>query len=472
MKLKLFIAILLFPFLAIAANTNSFDNVLIKNNMQFTGGTPGANKVLTSDAVGYYTPQSLISLDATLLTNATSTGGTVAITGQGTHVLNLESVFPTFGLTNITIVSAPYLVASGQGTRTITLTGQGTVVTNNSSPTLNALTVTSINGILPATIGTNITSSTLTVTGQGTKVFNIETPLVNAQTLTNITSASLNVTGQGTKVINLEAVISPVNVTNIVADPLLGLTGTGTKVYTFTPNFTSTGIVTNNSSPTFLGITINGNSVFGVNSSSTMSIVGTAVTAANGLNFNAGQYSYPATSTGTATNNSPMQFGSWVTITGGVTNLGGIFTSTLTVTNGGTFTGPATITSATPLNNTVFITSSNGQGNLAFSGGIIFPRIIVTANYTNKLGDSVVSYRGTTPFTSVTNFLPGAAANTFTNGYMLRIKDGQGSAATTNIILFGIGGATVDRAASATINANFGSKTAVLDAVNNNWEIY
>lgn len=59
MKLKLILVILFLPFLAMAVQTNVFDNVLIRNNFQFTGGTPGANKVLTSDASGKYTPQSL-----------------------------------------------------------------------------------------------------------------------------------------------------------------------------------------------------------------------------------------------------------------------------------------------------------------------------------------------------------------------------------------------------------------------------
>lgn len=53
MKLKLLLALLLFPFVAFGANTNVYDNVLIRNSFQFIGGSPGPGKVLTSDAFGY-----------------------------------------------------------------------------------------------------------------------------------------------------------------------------------------------------------------------------------------------------------------------------------------------------------------------------------------------------------------------------------------------------------------------------------
>jgi hypothetical protein len=56
MKLKILIAILLFPFVAMAANTNVFDRVLIRQNFQFTGGSFDTGYVLQSDAAGFYTP--------------------------------------------------------------------------------------------------------------------------------------------------------------------------------------------------------------------------------------------------------------------------------------------------------------------------------------------------------------------------------------------------------------------------------
>lgn len=69
MKLKLFFFIMLLPFAAMAANTNVMDRVLIRSIFQFTGGTPSAGAVLTSDAAGFYTPQSLQSLGGFAYTN-------------------------------------------------------------------------------------------------------------------------------------------------------------------------------------------------------------------------------------------------------------------------------------------------------------------------------------------------------------------------------------------------------------------
>lgn len=60
MNFKLLIALIALPLSVMAQNrTNEFDNVLINRGLTFKGGTPGANRVLTSDAVGNYTPQVL-----------------------------------------------------------------------------------------------------------------------------------------------------------------------------------------------------------------------------------------------------------------------------------------------------------------------------------------------------------------------------------------------------------------------------
>lgn len=122
MKLKLLVIFLLLPLSLMAAQTNVNDNLLIKNNFQFIGGTPGLNKVLTSDASGFYTPQSLVALEASMITNVTTT--------------------------------APFLLISGQGTHTLAIAPVGTVVTNNASPTFTGLTV---NG--NSTLGVNAAST-------------------------------------------------------------------------------------------------------------------------------------------------------------------------------------------------------------------------------------------------------------------------------------------------------------------------
>lgn len=243
MKLKLLIAVLLIPFSAFGVQTNVFDNVLIRNNFQFTGGTPGLNKVLTSDATGKYTPQSLIALDATIITNATSSGGTVTITGQGTHILNLESVFPSFGITNInSSIPSANITWTGQGTRIFTpvvsYMGAGGFVTNNSSPTFGT-----VNGLLPANIVTNITDGTtglLTFTGRGTRIY---VPTINSSStgvVTNGSSASvsqLKITGG----LFNKFVTTGTNYTSSITDFMVQYRGTtATQVTNFLPAISTT----------------------------------------------------------------------------------------------------------------------------------------------------------------------------------------------------------------------------------------
>lgn len=53
MKFKSLLLALLFPLASFGANTNLFDNVLIRNDLQYIAGTPSAGRVLTSDAAGH-----------------------------------------------------------------------------------------------------------------------------------------------------------------------------------------------------------------------------------------------------------------------------------------------------------------------------------------------------------------------------------------------------------------------------------
>lgn len=127
MKYKLLLLILM-PFSLMAARTNSFDSVQINNSLLFLGGTPGVNKVLTSDATGFYTPQSLVALEATMVTNITTT--------------------------------APFLSISGQGTHTLAIAPVGTVITNGASPTFVNLTSTIFTGTTVTNGGSVFTAST------------------------------------------------------------------------------------------------------------------------------------------------------------------------------------------------------------------------------------------------------------------------------------------------------------------------
>lgn len=70
MKLKLLLFIFLLPITLMAATTNVFERVLIKSNFQFSGGAPGLNKLLTSDAAGNVSWQT----PATQLIGQTSVG--------------------------------------------------------------------------------------------------------------------------------------------------------------------------------------------------------------------------------------------------------------------------------------------------------------------------------------------------------------------------------------------------------------
>lgn len=69
MKLKLLAAIFLFPFVAMAANTNVYDNVRINNNFQFLKAPVAVNNILVSDGAGYWTPTTIAVLSGFAYTN-------------------------------------------------------------------------------------------------------------------------------------------------------------------------------------------------------------------------------------------------------------------------------------------------------------------------------------------------------------------------------------------------------------------
>ena len=122
MKLKLLLLLFLLPFVVNAAITNVNDNLLIRNNFQFTGGTPGLNKVLTSDASGFYVPQSILAIQSSLVTNIVSSVPAISITGQGGNTITLNQVG-----TIITNGASPTFITLNATTFT------GTTVTNGSS---------------------------------------------------------------------------------------------------------------------------------------------------------------------------------------------------------------------------------------------------------------------------------------------------------------------------------------------------
>lgn len=150
MKYKLLLFLFLLPFIANAANTNVFDRVLIRSTFQFSGGTPGLNKVLTSDAAGFYTPQSISALEATLVTNIVSSVPAISITGQGGHTITLNQV--------------------------------GTIITNGASPTFITLNATTFTGTT-VTNGSSVFTSTTAQFGFNSSF--VETHVGTTQTYPN-----------------------------------------------------------------------------------------------------------------------------------------------------------------------------------------------------------------------------------------------------------------------------------------------
>ena len=195
MNFKLLLALSLIPFVALAQNrTNEFDNVLINRGITFKGGTPGANKVLTSDAAGNYTPQTITSLNGTIVTN-------------------------------VALVSTPFIVMSGQGTPVLTITGVGTVVTNGASPTFVNLTTSGL--VQNSGVVTN--SSQTVMNGQVT---------VNAFQTNNMTLTTSNIIMRGGMV--FARTTKSANYTNTINDYYIAWTGTTAATVT---NFLPTGVL-------------------------------------------------------------------------------------------------------------------------------------------------------------------------------------------------------------------------------------
>lgn len=135
MNFKLLIALIALPLSVMAQNrTNEFDNVLINRGLTFKGGTPGLNKVLTSDAAGNYTPQTISAIDPTSLTNVTTSATGFSWTGQGTKVMDLGVNFAIIVTNGGTYSLGPYAVTNGANNffvSSVTNTVNGSLSTSN-----------------------------------------------------------------------------------------------------------------------------------------------------------------------------------------------------------------------------------------------------------------------------------------------------------------------------------------------------
>lgn len=149
MKLKLLLLALLLPFSAFGANTNAFDNVLIKNALQLRMGTPVAGKFwIATDSLGYgawgQDGASLTNLNASSLAS-----GTVPY-----------ARLPSNTATNIVGIG-PIVITVGSGVYTNSY--DGSIVHNDSGATnLNASNLASGTvpyARLPTGTATNVTGS-------------------------------------------------------------------------------------------------------------------------------------------------------------------------------------------------------------------------------------------------------------------------------------------------------------------------
>lgn len=230
MKFKLIILSLMLPLSAMGA-TNAFDNVLIKNNFVFTGGTPGAGKILTSDASGNYLPQTPTYGDVfaasnnvftgfnrfnntTLFVGAiTNTSGASVIGDSGSLVINFATGKSTWLGQNAFEFDARRIRDSSNR---ITVDAENTTLrypaTSSTSIQWVNATLHNSNGVATVNYHNRFLFGTWSNTGPAFFVatnidmnsFSRIAGMLNTEIITNITSASLTVTGQGTHTINVE----------------------------------------------------------------------------------------------------------------------------------------------------------------------------------------------------------------------------------------------------------------------------
>jgi hypothetical protein len=184
-------------------------NVKINGTLEIDGGTPGAGKVLTSDANGV---GSWTAIPATNLTSGVSgilpgaNGGTGV--DNGTKTITLGGNLTTSGAfaTTLTSTAATTVTLPTTGTLatlagTETLTNKTLTSPTLTTPALGVATATSINGLTPTALATGFTiaggsttSKTLTVSGDATVSGTTSGTNTGDQTIT----LTGDVTGSGT----------------------------------------------------------------------------------------------------------------------------------------------------------------------------------------------------------------------------------------------------------------------------------
>ncbi len=88
MKLRYIIGLFILPFLLYAANTTVFDRLLVNTNFQYSATTPGAGKILISDASGNASWTSTSSgLTNLIIGNLVITQNYISNTVTGAHII-------------------------------------------------------------------------------------------------------------------------------------------------------------------------------------------------------------------------------------------------------------------------------------------------------------------------------------------------------------------------------------------------
>lgn len=330
MKLKLLLFILLLPLSLFAANTNVFDRVLIRSDFQFTGGTPGAGKVLTADAAGntsWVTPGS-----GSLLIGQTSLSLTE--TWLGTTWANLGTLS-----TNNTVsvgIQAGRNSTFGNGSVFI-----GSTSGNNATSASNSIFVGRLAGAGAAnaahsimigdnagnadTVDNRVTGETILI-GRNTSTGGFKNSIALGTGTTNSAAGQFRVGITYTNYVfrgvayNMPSAQASGALQNDGSGNLTWTTvGSGAAAVTNAPNFfTFAAPNTYNALATFsniwvIGSSTNGSSIFtpttaqlGTNSAFVLTLSGITITAPSGLNINAGVQTFPATTAGTTTNGSAV----------------------------------------------------------------------------------------------------------------------------------------------------------------------
>jgi hypothetical protein len=353
-------------------------------------------------------------------------------------------------LTNIVTSGAPYLTISTLDGHLYTITGVGTVITNNASPTFGT---TVVNGKILSTATTAITTplaqvhtvntnqlstevsflaenygvtnipsfvgrrargtaasptavqtddvlSAFTGRGYGTTAFSaLSKGSVTVRAGQNWTDAN-----QGTYIQFMTTSNSTTSIREVARIDDVGRLGIGTT--TPASPLDVVGAANVSGTVTSGGLTVNGNSTLGQNSGSTISLVGSTVNIANGVNFGAGQLIIP--SSGTVSNNSSFTSSGTIQgstlIAGGSSTWSGGTNNTVTISvNNSTGTlfldgqmtmTTNTISAALPVINTVY---TNNTHMLHVSAGVVFPTAIssVSASALWVMSGSQTQYFGT-----------------------------------------------------------------------------